>query len=289
MTENQNQNLSQYQLLKRQNVVNLLKPLLLQAGFYLRDVDGKIDVAAHTGWDTPWHHVKHAHWADCGHWHKIIFDVVQEQLGTHWPPSECQHCWKVVVRPKTLEQLFQLLALQQHLGLPAKCGIELRDSVGGLYGGYFYNRGLELGGQCYQFVRGQVNNWKGLGPEVEVFLKRACTEYELTCGPSDQWIITQEQLEVEGLINQWVVRDNALRTQPPHVLASIHQRWIEWAYAHGDETYRLFTNGEPIYRPYVQYQKLTLEKNFLQKARDFDQGKILLSDVFESLEVGKNA
>ena len=79
-------------------------------------------------------------------------DIAFKAAGKKWVPSKCMGCWKVVVRLKTLKQLFSLLQLQMRMGRPSKCGIEVRESVNGLYGGYFYNHSLEEGLECYSAV-----------------------------------------------------------------------------------------------------------------------------------------
>lgn len=248
--------LTYYDDVKKRNVINLVKPLL-QSGYKLRDSDGKIYAEMSIGFDTPWHHIYHAHELDCHLWHSIIFNVIYLRLHKRYVPLPCQNCWKVVVRPKTLKQLFALEALQKRLHMPSKCGIEVRETVCGHYGGYFYNTDLESGVQCYMRVRNAVNEDSDLGPDVVVILKRACTEFEAEAGPSDQWenLITQEQVEIEDLINRTFVRDIVQRSQPDHVIDAVHQRWVEWACQNADMTYLEYT-GKPLFRPYVTYHHL---------------------------------
>jgi hypothetical protein len=272
-----------YKNLVAHDVITLMRPLLQQAGFRLRDVDGKIEPTYTTiTWDTPWVHIRHNPWMDCYLWHKIIFDVVQKMSGQAWPPSDCQSCFKVVVRPKTIVQLFALYDLECSLNLPSKCGIETRDKVHGLYGGYFYNRGLTSGLTCYQLIRKTVDEWPGLGPDVKVILKRACTEYEHECGPSDKWTITQDQLYIEGLIKALVVSDNALRRQPEHLVYNVQRKWIEWAYAHGDATYQEYHDG-PLVPDYVTYQGLAKKEGWQETAKKVDSGLI---DLPTALNIG---
>jgi len=196
----------------------------------------------------------------CGLWHQVMFDVVFRHLGKNWVPSKCQQCFKVVVRPKTLRQLFALLELQKRLNRPCKCGIERRETVHGLYGGYFYNWGLHEGRKCYDIVRQAVDEDKELGPDVPVLLKRACTEYELKCGDSDKWTVEPEQLEVEAQLERWLVDDDYEHRQAEKLVHNVHRKWIEWAFANGDKTFADFTDGEPLYPEYITYQHLTHEE-----------------------------
>jgi len=257
--------MSYFDLCKSKDVISLIKPLLAQAGFKLRDADGKIYTETSLAWETPWHHVYHAGHLDCHLWHKVIFDFVFKALKEKWVPINCQSCFKVVVRPRTLKELFALLNLQKRLGRPAKCGKEIRDSVHGLYGGYFYNWGLEAGLECFKAIRKEVDKDPMLGTDIPIILKRACTEFELLAGPSDKWEVTPEQERVEALINNTFVRDIKIRTQPDHALATVHRGWIEWAYACGDKTYLEFTNGEPLYPSFVTYHHLAEEKKVKKK------------------------
>lgn len=241
-----------YKNVVSQDIITKLRFLLVNAGYYLRDEDGKLYADLKMGWETPWHHVKHANYLDCNNWHTIMFDLG----GKKWVPSPCQNCFKVVVRPKDLRGLFALLELQKKMDVPSKCGIEVRPTVHGNYGGYFYNWGLEMGLQRYKDVREAIDNTEHLGPGTKVLLKRACTEYELELGDSAKWEIKPEQMEWENLINEWVVRDVVYRKQADHSLAYVHRKWIEHAYSIGDPTYADFTDGEPLHKPYVTYQHL---------------------------------
>jgi len=251
-----------YQSKLNEDVITGFRPLLEQGGFKLRDADGKIEVdSTGLGWNTPWHHVAQDYFLDCNTWHRIMFDFFSRPLpeGQRFVPSPCQQCWKVVVRPKNLTGLFALLTIQGRLGRPSKCGMEIRPAVHGLYGGYFYNHSIEQGLECYNLIRDEVDADINLGPDVVVLLKRACTEYEQVCGPSDQWKVTNFQRAIETKINKVYVKDHTTRIQPDHAISFVHKSWIEWAYQNGDETYLKFTNGIPLYKPYVTYQHLLVE------------------------------
>ncbi len=243
-------------LCKSKDVISLVKPLLQQAGYRLRDADGKIFAETFLAWDTPWHHIYHAGNLDCHIWHKILFDFVFKAVGEKFVPLNCHNCFKVVLRPPTLKALFALVELEKRMGRPSKCGIEIRDTVFGLYGGYFYNWGLDKGLECYGAVRAEVDADPELGKDVPVILKRACTEFELLCGPSDKWKINEKQVELEGLIDRSFVRDIKHRSQPDHAIANVHRKWIEWAYMCADPTYLEYTNGVPLYPPVVTYHNV---------------------------------
>jgi len=246
MTEEQTA-YSVYHHLKAYDVIDMLRPLLDQAGWNLRDVDGKLFVRHPSiARDTPWIHVRHEPGFECGLWHQICFNLVSMQLppADRFVPRHCQNCWKVVVKPRTLEQLFNLLELQKRMNRPSKCGIEPRASVPGLYGGYFYNHGPDAGQECYRTVYRALFDHPVLAPlahEVDgdgkttrIILKRACTEFEHACGPSDKWVVTDLQNKIEDLLDRWVAVDDRMIDQPENLIWNIKRRWIEFAWQNGD-------------------------------------------------------
>lgn len=262
-----------YDHFKSYDIVGLLKPLLDGGNFHLRPEDGKLKpTQIAISRDTPWIHVKHTAGFNCGLWHQITFNTVVMGLPPEqrFVPRHCQSCWKVVVKPHTLQQLFNLLELQKKLDRPSKCGIETRDSVSELYGGYFYNKSFQAGMECYDIVKaGMLENEflaplldevDGYGRTLRIILKRGCTEYEHTVGDSSKWNVTPEQEFIEDLIDTYFVDENLSLTQPEHVVWNIKRRWIEWAYKNGDKTYLRYTGGKPMYPAYVTYHQPELLK-----------------------------
>ena len=105
--------------------------------------------------------------------------------------SFCRECYKIAVRPTSKRELVDLLVLMRRLNYPAKAGIETRKTVDGLYGGYFYCRGLEQGRERFEEIRTYVPK------HVPMILKRYCTEFEIRDGvhfPSNE---TPEATQVD--------------------------------------------------------------------------------------------
>jgi hypothetical protein len=257
-----------YDHFKAYDIVGMLRQLLDSGSFHLRPEDGKIKPSQISiAKDTPWIHVKHTANLKCGIWHQVTFNHVVMNLppGQRFVPRHCQSCWKVVVKPRTLQQLFNLLELQKELDRPSKCGIETRDSVSELYGGYFYNKSIEQGLNCYEAVKAKMtenpilvpllDEVDGKGRTTRIILKRGCTEFEHLLGDSRLWHITPEQEFVEDLIDNYFVDDGFSLSQPEHVIWSIKRRWIEWAFKNGDQTYLRYTGGKPLYPAYVTYHQ----------------------------------
>lgn len=251
-TKNNRDNLFVY--LQKRNLISKLGTALASNGpYHLRESDGKICARSRSmSAYTPWVHVKHEMNQYCDIWHHVIFD----RLG--FVPTACRDCYKVVVQPKTLLQLFDLYELMKELDLPSKCGVEMRRTDTRCYGGYFYCRGINQGKERFSLVRSAIDADPNLGPDVPVILKRYCTEYEVGPegkGPSDQ---LPPLTEDESFIEQYLIDNIEHRTaspigQPEHLVASVMVLWIWQAYQIGDETYKAFTAGSPLVAPVVTY------------------------------------
>jgi len=266
--EKDDKQLSIYDQLKSQDIVHWCAQLLDNGGWTWRYTDGKMVAQIQPGISsTPWHHVKSDYRLQCGIWHQIMFDMVGPRLpnGKKFVPSKCQQCFKVVVRPKTLRQLFQLVRLQKRMDIPSKSGIEIRSTTHSNYGGYFYNVGLQEGLETYEKVRKAIDECvnedvvDGMGPHTEVLLKRACTEYEHACGDSDTWQITEYQLHVEALVERFVIVENKEVRQPEVLINHVHKKWIDFAFERNDKTYLDYTNGKPLYPKYKTFHHLLKE------------------------------
>lgn len=252
--------LSIYDEIKSKNIIGAVKHLLRQDVLELRHSDGKL-MPCHlkNTWETPWSHHKLSYRSNCYMWKDIFFhNLVQAVLPVDkwFVPRHCQDCYKVVVRPPTLKALFALEKLQYKLDHASKCGVEIRDTVFGLYGGYFYNRGLDEGLACYKMVKKAVNEDPALG-DIPVLLKRACTEMEDACGDSDKWEVTPEAIQLEELVEQYFVMDIPVVGQTDHAKRFVHQTWIEKAYKWGDPTsLEYFDGGNTPGIDYVTYHHL---------------------------------
>ena len=135
-------------------------------------------------WNVPWHYINDdpERAARCRKL-LILFQAF------NFKPSFCRDsCWKVVVSPRTLRELYQLRLIQLDMvdadpKCWCKCGIEMRPINGGvLYGGYFYENSKEVGLKRWHEVRSLVD----FG--IPVILKRHCTEMELRFGDPEKYI-----------------------------------------------------------------------------------------------------
>ena len=263
-----------YSELDKRDIIDRLLPTLSRGNYAVKS-NGRIESNASSGvvFNSPWLHQTHAENLNCNLWHFFMFNHYQ-----WFVPSQCQECWKVVVGPRSLSELWKLKDLQWKLGIPSKAGIEVREYTAKLYGGYFYNKGLYNGRKCYKAVREAVND--AISPDVPVLLKRACTEFEMAFPKSSTWQITDEQMEVEELLNDRVEESGNPSGQPDIIRTHIKRIWIHWAYSVADPTYKEFTDGKPLHPPYETYHDKTIEEcemmlnNGLASAEGFDVEKL---------------
>lgn len=237
------------------DLVTKLKPLLDKQGYMLRLEDAKfVPRLASLAEESPWVYVKDAN-ARCDIYNKVFYQCL------HHIHSRCRRCWKVVVRPRTILELLDLYELEKEMGVPCKCGIEVRETVNGFYGGYFYCQHEQEAQVRYQQVRQVVD--KHINPNVKIILKRMCTEFELGTPPGGDGKhrpttdisrhVTEEELTWEYDIEQLFPPVGYRNPQPDYLTAHTIIRWIHWAHSHGDMSYLDLTGGEKLYRDVVTY------------------------------------
>lgn len=240
--------------------LNFIRPFIadFRAG-HIEIRDGKIQTRSLVSPESPWIHVKADETKDCSFNLGVLFTYYRVI------PQGCMKCWKIVIRPKTLNQLLALLDVQTELGMYSKCGLETRPSVEAQYGGYFYFRTKEDGQNAYKDIRKLID--ERLSPDVKMILKRGCTEMEHFYGDSEKWELlpemanplypklTNRQVEdiAQSIFERVPVSDD---NQPEWIKANIIATWIEHAARSGDHTYKKFTGNQPFSPPYRQYQEV---------------------------------
>lgn len=245
-----------YDYLSRMDVITKGQNLFLNKGYHIDD-DDRINSVKRMMWKSTWLYVKHSGNRKCHLWHTVYFD----EYGLI--PEFCHQCWKVCIRMKTLKQLFAMADLQKKMDRPGKCGTEERERVRSLYGGYFYNDSLEEGLECWELVKEEMAKSDILkdllvakdpeGRLKNVILKRGCTEFEHSWGPSTEWEISEDQLEFEKELDRTFDQHIAQRTQPEVLVRKVLRDWIHFAWEHDDPTVEEFTGGLPLFPPLVVY------------------------------------
>jgi hypothetical protein len=82
---------------------------------------------------------------------------------------------------------------------------------------------------------------------------------ELQVGPSDQWELNDEYLQIEQLAWNMLAFTPQLAMQPKHHVDHIYTKWIEFAEAAGDPTVLMYTDGRHIHPEFVTYHHLAEE------------------------------
>lgn len=236
-----------YEDLKSWNLIARIKPLLDTGVLFINNETGMIEQNARMSYNTPWIFRKGDPDRNCNLWHKVMFQ------GFDIIPRGCLKCWKVVVGPRTLKELFQLMYLQARQPYISKCGIEKREYVNRDYGGYYYNNSKEEGLEKLDIVREAVHSQ--ISPDIKVVLKRYCSEFEIKLGPSEDYEPTSEDLEWEKLVEAAFNFPKSDINQPDFVKAHVHQSWIEDAWKRREPGVEEFNNGEPIVPMLTTYER----------------------------------
>jgi hypothetical protein len=193
--------------------------------------------------DSPWIFGRECGERECKRWHKIYF----EKFGIL--PRGCMHCWKIVVRPKNLDELFELEKLQQKMKdwIPCKCGVDLRqtETYKGIHLGFFYCPlgDLPKAKELYKEVRNKVRG--ALALDTPVILKRGCTEMENHFGPSHLWTYPLQMRAMEGLLDTCIDVVAPLMEQTEMLKNHIRAFWIIYSHRNRDKTARKYIRNFP--------------------------------------------
>lgn len=206
---------------------------------------------------APWIYVNPDLNRSCEWFHELdnLFNII---------PKKCLHCWKVVVVPQTVKQLFKLYEIELQLVEKepfcfCKCGTEHRAEVERNYGGYFYhatiNEGLDRLDQLREII------YKEIG-KIPVYLKRGCTEYERKYGDSSKWdsLVTPEWDWIEKENNKLFRLVKKANFMPDHVRNNVMAQWILFAADRGDPTVPDLNGGKKLFPGYVTYERPKLQE-----------------------------
>lgn len=242
-----------YQANDNLDVISRVEPLLANRSWYVNAKTGLI-TQTFMGADitTPWVYVKHASRLDCFWWKGILFNFFSDVLGT--PPIGCHSCWKIVIRPKNVVQLASLERYLEGLKFKVpgcKLGCEQRPKVNALYGAYVYFYSQEVALTALPSIRSSVRTF--LNDDIDVFLKRGCTEYEEHWGDPDMWAIHPSQQKNEDFIRSCFAYERINPPMPEILKAKVRKLWVRKACEHGDKEYRNLTEM-PFHVEYKRYE-----------------------------------
>ena len=224
-------------------ITQKLEPLV-SSGKFTIDLDGKIRLHRKLVIDIPWVFVRGREFGDCYMFKDIWFE--------HFKiiPSFCQaYCYKVVIKPRTVKELFETYETLRAMNVPSKAGLETRAYQQGHYRAFIYCNGLQDGERRFKEARAAIP------ADIPVVLKRGCTEFEYLM-PSDKWHVPPEQSAFEQKLMAIFQTEPIAPFQPQWIINAIKRRWIAHAYKIGDETYKEVI-GDPTWTmapPTVLYQ-----------------------------------
>ena len=212
-----------YEELLRRDLIGPIQTELDKGNIWIDVGTKKITLKTYVRYNYPWVMTGVAEGRECSKWLDVWFGYYK------LVSKGCHECYKVVVKPKSLKELFMVLEIQEKLGLHSKCGIELRTWVKGMFGAFWYcprAGGIEGAKETHRKVRNAV--WDKLGVITDVLLKKGCTEMEAYKGPSDQWVYTEEEEKFEAYLEENFDFGVINIIQPDLVKVHVTRAWIEY-------------------------------------------------------------
>ncbi len=188
----------------------------------------------------------------CGFLNGFLFN---QAYGEAQVPAACRSCFKVKISTRSLRGLLAVKDIAESTEYTTKSGSHVDDPRNSdIYGTYVYVDGLEQARTSYRWLREAVDAHEHLGPAVAITIKRGCSNYERSCGPSDRYTFDPGLEDVEAYLGARFRDDKAPRMVPKEAVTSLRMlQLIRTAYRIGDETYKDFTDGKPLFAPLVNY------------------------------------
>lgn len=262
---------------------------LLRSGYHIDR--GRVAPALEgLAFDMPWIFVGDTG-PQCGVWNEVYWQEYKII------PRKCREsCWKVVIRPQTVAELFNLLLLMKQLhaihGFTGKCGIDVRWYTFGRYAGFWYNDSYEEGLECYKITRHYLDEvvnedfiyfhaFEAQAGKELVYLKKGCTEMQhpVYSGiPSCEWETHESVLEwdeTEKRLDHIIERSIKVDMQPSWLHNSIKYLWVEYAHMTGDPTYRECEGEDPFAHSEDKYHRKSLEEVIAAKRPRDSKGRFV--------------
>ena len=105
--------------------------------------------------------------------HRNVFDTY------NIIPEFCFSCYKVLIEPQTVVELFKLMLIFNDITLPLdntrKCIVEVRPEIPGTYKGLIYCQDLAQANEIMEFTGKIIRN--RISKDIPVSIKRGCSEY----------------------------------------------------------------------------------------------------------------
>lgn len=189
-------------------------------------------------------------------------------------PKYCFGCYKVIIEPRTVIELFKIMMVFEKLAFPndntRKCLVEIRSKITGTYKGLIYCQSIEEGEEIIQMIQPILA--EEVNRNIPIALKRGCSEYALSYPEYAQFKQGETPMEYR---NEWqkyedLADKNAVINKKPNAIDTHNQTtyvlddykvmltWLKYAATIGDDSYIKIT-GNTV-RP---FQGLTRPTPFL--------------------------
>ncbi|HED14160.1 MAG TPA: hypothetical protein ENI62_11020 [Gammaproteobacteria bacterium] len=168
-------------------------------------------------------------------------------------PKYCFSCYKVIIEPRTVLELFKLMMVFEKHQMPndntRKCLVEGRPRIAGTYKGIIYCRSKEEGEEISRMMRRILP--EEISSMIPVVLKRGCSEYAQAF---PEYAKIDQEAKLMEYKNEWIqIEDladkNALVNRVPRA-HDTHNRdsytredyrvmvaWLKYAATIGDKSY----------------------------------------------------
>ena len=170
-------------------------------------------------------------------------------------PKFCFGCYKILINPKNIIELFKLYIVFDNLKLEKnnlrKCIIELRSSIGGVYKGLIYCSGLNEAQKIFKDILPIIKT--SIGDNLSISIKRGCTEFSVSYPKfkeidqsmkyNDTWREKEKQIDEKNKNTVKVLEKTILGTTISDVL--IMRNWLIYAKRINDESYKKFNINIP--------------------------------------------
>lgn len=165
----------------------------------------------------------------------VLFDIKYATFNLI--PQYCRtSCFKVVIKPTTVYELFQVYEIMKKLDYFGKVGIDDRWYTEGLYAAFSYNETMEEAWEKWKVLRRLVS--EQIGDHVKIAAKKGCTEMEGKV-PSDTWAFVPDgQIELEAMIDEKLDNTLMYMTQAPWVIRKKFRTFCKEANRVGDLSYK---------------------------------------------------
>ena len=176
-------------------------------------------------------------------------------------PKYCFECYKVLIQPRSVVELFKLLMVYDRLVLPndntRKCMVETRNYSAGAYKGFVYCRGRAEGDEVLRIVR--ESTYTDISPDVPVSLKHGCSEYgqvypdyaQMDPGRKrleyrQDWQFYEDFVDANFVFDKTDIPDPRKKIDVPMRERFAMQFWLRYAATIGDGSYLTLTGGRQL-------------------------------------------